>query len=120
MPTRLPALTDPATRRRIAVSLAGLLAAVPLAALQTVHLPPRASTSGPKGFSTVYASRGEGNLFFGMRVTYGRRGFQAELVPGSVRDLDRQAVDRAVDIIVARHRLRRAAPPPPSNDPMIK
>ena len=105
-------------RARLALvgSLLALWTAVPLAA-QTVFLPPRASVQGPAGFASLYASEGEGHLFFGARLTYGRGGVGVALAPGAHPGFDVRAVDRTVAVIVARYRLRKPSPRPETRDP---
>ena len=93
-------------RRALWKAVGALALAAPLSA-QTVFLPPRASVTGPSGFSTLYASRGEGQLFFGARITYDRRGLDVAIAPGPHPGFDAGAVDRTVAIIVARYRFRR-------------
>jgi hypothetical protein len=93
-------------------SIVVLATAMPLGA-QTVFLPPRASVNGPSGFASLYASQGEGHLFFGAKVSYGRRGVDVSIAPGAHPGFDLNVVDRTVAMIVARYRLKRSSPSPP-------
>ncbi len=103
---------------------AALLLAAPVFATQTVYLPPRGSTSGPIGFSTVYNSVGDysrgtgtgGAVLFLVRLTYDDRGFHLRVIPPSSPYPDSKAIDAAVKVFIARHPLNPSNRPNPLDE----
>ena len=71
-----------------------------------------ASCAGPRGFSTLFQSAGEGTPFFAVGLSFYDRKFRLRVVTPPSPYPDFRAIDASVALFVSRHPLR--LPPPAS------